>query len=157
MKPEILLGSDGKRVPSLYHLYVGGGEPSPSWQDRMTVLPVVTEDGILHKGGDGGTAGYNIQISARLQVKFTSEYKFYGSGVIWVDYKWKYEFAECNYEEFLPRTVSFTPLSPYLPLPDTSQSYAPLSLRVTLENLRLLPYIVTRLEYGAVEEFQHYE
>lgn len=74
-----------------------------------------------------------------------------------MDYKWKYEFAECNYEEFLPRTVSLTPLSPYMPLPDTSQLYAPLSLRVTLENLRLLLYIVTRLEYGTVEEFQHYE
>lgn len=72
LKPEILLGSDGRRVPSLYHLYVGGGEPSPSWQDRRAVLPVVIEDGILHKGGDGGTAGYNIQISAPLQVKFTS-------------------------------------------------------------------------------------
>lgn len=35
---------------------MGGGEPSASWQLRVAALPVVTEDGILHTGGDGGTA-----------------------------------------------------------------------------------------------------
>lgn len=60
LKPEILLGSGGRRVLSLYHLYVGGGEPSVSWQDSWTVVPVVTEVGTLHNGGDGGTVGCNI-------------------------------------------------------------------------------------------------
>ena len=56
-----MLGSAGRRVPSLYHLYVGGGEASPSWQVRMADLPVVTDWGILHRGGDGGTAGNGEQ------------------------------------------------------------------------------------------------
>lgn len=62
LKAAILLGSAGSRVVPLYHLYEDGGEPSASWQDKMTLLPVVTEVGILHTGGDGGTAGYNIQM-----------------------------------------------------------------------------------------------
>lgn len=61
-------------------------------------------------------------------------------------------FVEWKHRGFLPRTVNFTLLSPNLPLPDTSQSYTPLSLRVTLENLRLLLYITTRSEYDAVEK-----
>lgn len=69
---------------------------------------------------------------------------------------WKDVFAEHNYKGSSPRTVNFTLLSPNWLLPDTSQLYTPLSFRVTLENLRLLPYIVTRLEYGAVEELKHY-
>lgn len=53
-------------MPSLYHLYVGEGEASPSWQVKTTLLPVVAEVGILHKGIDGGTAGQNISFSAGL-------------------------------------------------------------------------------------------
>lgn len=49
-------------MSSLNHLYVGGGEPSPSWQVRVAVLPVVTEEGTLHNGGDGGTAGQHNQV-----------------------------------------------------------------------------------------------
>lgn len=52
----------------LYHLYVGGGEPSPSSQVSLTLFPVLTEDGILHMGGDGGTVRYNMQISAGFNV-----------------------------------------------------------------------------------------
>lgn len=53
---------------SLYHLYVGGGEASPSVQVSLTVFPVLTEDGILHMGVDGGTVGYNMQRSAGFNV-----------------------------------------------------------------------------------------
>lgn len=54
-KPEILLGSAGRSMPSLYHLYLDGGEPSTSWQDSNAVLPVVTVGSTLHWGTDGGT------------------------------------------------------------------------------------------------------
>lgn len=64
LKPAILLGSVGRRVPSLNHLYWGGGEPSLSKQDRMALLPVVTEVGTRHTGADGGTVGHNIQFSS---------------------------------------------------------------------------------------------
>lgn len=58
----------------------------------------------------------------------------------------------CNKGGLLPRTVSVTLTSPNWLFPETSQSYTPVSLRVTLENLRLLPYIVSLLEYGSVTE-----
>lgn len=62
---------------------------------------------------------------------------------------YKHELWECNKGRFLPRTVSVTLTSPNWSFPETSQSNTPLSLRVTLENLRLLPYIVNLLEYGS--------
>lgn len=69
MKPEILEGSRGRRTPSLYQLYLGGGEPSLSWQDRTAFLPVVTEVGTLHRGGDGGTAGQRFSCQQRHTLK----------------------------------------------------------------------------------------
>lgn len=71
----------------MYHLYVGGGEPSASWQDRRAELPVVTEDGTLHTGIDGGTVGFNIHISVFLLC---------GSGRVCVTSNWKYEIGECD-------------------------------------------------------------
>jgi len=63
-----------------------------------------------------------------------------------------------HYKGSLPRAVIFTCTSPVRPLAlDTSQRYTPLSAWVTLLNLRELSYIVTRLAYGAVEEWQHYK
>lgn len=69
MKPEILEGSRGRRTPSLYQLYLGGGEPSLSWQDRTAFLPVVTDVGTLHRGGDGGTAGQRSSCQQRHTLK----------------------------------------------------------------------------------------
>lgn len=70
--------------------------------------------------------------------------------IIVIKYKGKCGFIQYDFKEFSPRTVSFTVATPNLFFPDTSQWYSPLSLRVTLSNLRLLPYNVTRLEYGTV-------
>lgn len=54
-----MLGSAGRSVPSLYQLYVGGGDALPSKQDRRAAVPVVTVAGTLQTGGDGGTVGHN--------------------------------------------------------------------------------------------------
>lgn len=144
---------------SLYQLYVGGGEPSASWQDKITVLPVVTEVGTLHTGGDGGTAGQNIQFLAcfhmysrtqRTTITFKTQNNIIILKIVWQRCESRFPMNRkmcLQYvitKESLPRTVSFTLVSLNCPLPETSQSYAPLSLRVTLENLRLWPlYIVT--------------
>lgn len=59
----------------------------------------------------------------------------------------------CNKGGLLPRTVSVTLTSPNWLFPEISQSYTPVSLRVTLENLTLLPeYIDSLPEYGSVTE-----
>lgn len=60
--------------------------------------------------------------------------------------------CEMSLEKLSPRTVSFTLASLNLSFPDTSQSYIPVSLRVTLFSLTLLLYIVTRLAYDSVED-----
>lgn len=60
--------------------------------------------------------------------------------------------CEMSLEKLSPRTVSFTLASLNLSFPDTSQSYIPVSLRVTLLSLTLLLYIVTRLAYDSVED-----
>lgn len=66
LNAALVLGLDGRRTAFLYQLYVGGGEASRSKQVRTTCVPVVTEEGTRHKGGDGATVGHNAQFSAGL-------------------------------------------------------------------------------------------
>ena len=51
----MLLGSRGISTPSLNHLYSDGGEPSLSEQVSTARVPMVTEEGTLIVGLDGGT------------------------------------------------------------------------------------------------------
>lgn len=60
LKPATLLGLSGRRTLFLYHLNVGRGEALSSVQYRMAVLPVVTDEGTLQNGTDGGTVGQNV-------------------------------------------------------------------------------------------------
>lgn len=39
---------------------MGRGEALSSKQDRVAVLPVVTDEGTLQNGTDGGTVGQNV-------------------------------------------------------------------------------------------------
>lgn len=54
-KARVFLASVAMNIPSLNQEYSEGGEPSFSEQVSTALFPMVTEDGILTVGLDGGT------------------------------------------------------------------------------------------------------
>lgn len=148
-----MLGSEGMRTPSLNQLYLDGGEPTGSWQVSVTARPVVTELGTLTTGSPGGTAGQDITFSA-----CEAPHSLHSIHTVNILGLGRLQMGETCWfvtKVSLPRMVIVTLTSPNWLFADTSQEYTPVSSRVTLENLRLLPYIVTRSAYGAVEERHH--
>lgn len=55
MKARVFLASVSMSIPSLNQEYSEGGEPSCSEQVNTALFPMVTEEGILTVGLDGGT------------------------------------------------------------------------------------------------------
>lgn len=54
-KARVFLASVSMSIPSLNQEYSEGGEPSCSEQVSTALFPMVTEEGILTVGLDGGT------------------------------------------------------------------------------------------------------